>query len=158
MSDERTLIAERGAPSGATPERQPRRQPETLRLRSFTPSFTVVELERSIDFYTGVLGFIVVERWTRDGAAVGAMLRAGSCELSLVQDDWQKGRERERGSAMRIYCETRQDVDAVAERARRSGGTVTSGPEEYSWGARGVALDDPDGFHLTIYRRHSASH
>jgi catechol 2,3-dioxygenase-like lactoylglutathione lyase family enzyme len=144
-----------GPAAGTEPsaERPPRRQPETLRLRAFTPSLTVADLARSIEFYAGTLGFVVVERWTREGEQVGAMLRAGACELSLIQDDWKKGRRRARGEAMRIWCETDQDIDAVAERARSAGGIVVDGPREHSWGARGVALDDPDGFHLTIYRR-----
>jgi catechol 2,3-dioxygenase-like lactoylglutathione lyase family enzyme len=154
MSDERTPTAERGTPPDTRPIWQRRRQPETLRLRSFTPSFTVTELEHSVDFYTDVLGFIVVERWTRDGVPVGAMLRAGDCELSLVQDDGAKGRDRPRGQAMRIYGETGQDIDALAERARARGGRIVDGPKDHSWGARGVSFDDPDGFHLTIYRRH----
>jgi uncharacterized glyoxalase superfamily protein PhnB len=142
MSDERTPTAERGTPPDTRPSWRRRRQPETLRLRSFTPSFTVTELEHS------------VERWTRDGVPVGAMLRAGDCELSLVQDDGAKGRDRPRGQAMRIYGETGQDIDALAERARARGGRIVDGPKDHSWGARGVSFDDPDGFHLTIYRRH----
>ncbi|HLF55245.1 MAG TPA: VOC family protein [Thermoanaerobaculia bacterium] len=140
--------------AGASAPRWPqRRRPETLRLRSLTPSFTVSDLELSVAFYTGTLGCIVAERWTRDGAPVGVMLRAGSCELRLIQDDWAKGRDRRKGEGVRIYCETEQDIDALAERARAAGGTIVSGPQDHSWGARGVSLDDPDGFHLTIYRR-----
>jgi catechol 2,3-dioxygenase-like lactoylglutathione lyase family enzyme len=151
-----TRKADAGARRPTTSPAQPwveRKRPETLRLRSFTPSFTVSALERSIDFYAGTLGFVVAERWSRDGEPIGVMLRAGLCELSLIQDDWAKGRDRERGQAMRIYCETEQEIDALAERARAAGGTVTAGPRDHSWGARGVDLEDPDGFRLTIYRR-----
>ena len=35
---------------------RPRRQPETLRLRKLTPSFTATDLRRSMAFYRDVLG------------------------------------------------------------------------------------------------------
>jgi catechol 2,3-dioxygenase-like lactoylglutathione lyase family enzyme len=137
------------------PEQPDRRQnkPETLRLRSIEPSFTVSDLERSVQFYTDILGFIVGERFTDDrGVARGVMLKAGTCELGLSQDDWAKGRDRQRGVAVRIWCTTSQDIDALAGRIKANGGKLTDGPKDESWGGRSLAIDDPDGFHLTIYR------
>src|SRR5438445_796550 len=73
-----------------------KQNPETLRLRAFQPSLTVNELDRSIRFYTDVLGFIVGQRWNDDkGVLRGVMLKAGACELGLSQDDWAKGRDRQ---------------------------------------------------------------
>jgi predicted enzyme related to lactoylglutathione lyase len=137
------------------PEQPDRRQnkPETLRLRSFEPSFTVSDLERSVRFYTDVLGFIVGERFTDDrGAARGVMLKAGTCQLGLSQDDWAKGRDRQRGVAVRIWCTTAQDIDELAARIKARGGKLTQEPKDESWGGRSLSIDDPDGFHLTIYR------
>src|SRR4051812_4730128 len=60
--------------------------PETLRLRALQPSFTVGDLQRSVHFYSDVLGFIVSQRWNGDdGALRGVMLKAGSCEIGLGQ-------------------------------------------------------------------------
>jgi catechol 2,3-dioxygenase-like lactoylglutathione lyase family enzyme len=127
------------------------RDPETLRLRSFEPSFTVDDLERSVRFYTEVLGFTVGERWTDGGVLRGVMLKAGVCELGLSQDDWAKGRGRQKGEAVRIWCNTAQDIDALAARIKAGGGRLTEEPMNQSWGARSLSVDDPDGFHLTIY-------
>jgi lactoylglutathione lyase len=134
-------------------ERIVRARPETLRLRSITPSLTVDDLDRSLTFYTRGLGFVVAEVWERDGRRTGALLRAGACELSLAQDDWAKGRDRKKGLGARLYLETVQDVDALSERAPAAGGELTSEPKANSWGAYAFAIDDPDGYHLTIYKR-----
>lgn len=129
-----------------------RQQPETLRLRSVEPAFTVSDLERSVRFYTDVLGFIDSERWTdKDGTLRGVRLKAGLCELGLSQDDWAKGRDRQKGAGVRIWCETGQDIDALALRIRAAGHHLTEEPKDQPWGVRSLSVDDPDGFHLTIY-------
>ena len=136
----------------AAPSRPQRRQPETLRLRSIMPSLTTNDLEASIEFYTDVLGFVIGERWNDNGKLVGVGLKAGSCELGLSQDDWAKGRDRRKGEGIRIFCETVQDVDALAARIKAAGHRLTQEPMTQSWGVRSIGLDDPDGFHWTIYR------
>jgi uncharacterized glyoxalase superfamily protein PhnB len=80
------------------------------------------------------------------------MLKAGTCQLGLSQDDWAKGRNRQRGVAVRIWCTTAQDVDDLAKRITARGVKLTDGPKDESWGGRSLSVDDPDGFHLTIYR------
>lgn len=143
--------------STSVPKRERRsREPESLRLRSLEPSFTVDDLERSVRFYTDVLGFIVTERWTDGGVLRGVMLKAGVCELGLSQDDWAKGRDRKKGQGMRIWCKTEQDVDALAARIKAAGGHLTEEPKDQPWGARSLSVDDPDGFGLTIYRERPA--
>jgi catechol 2,3-dioxygenase-like lactoylglutathione lyase family enzyme len=123
-----------------------------LRLRSLEPSFTVNDLAQSVRFYTEILGFIVGERWTDGGIVRGVTLKAGTCELSLSQDDWAKGRDRRKGEGVRIWCSTAQDLNALAVRIKAGGGQLTEEPTDRSWGARSLSVDDPDGFHLTIYR------
>lgn len=151
----KTSPSRRARPARATsPARRAfkeRRGPETLRLRSITPSFTVDDLQRSLRFYTEALGFIVKERWTSDhGELRGVMLLAGTSELGLSQDDWAKGRNRKKGDGVRVWCETTQDVDALAKRVKAAGFALTEEPKNQSWGQRSFSLDDPDGYHLSI--------
>jgi uncharacterized glyoxalase superfamily protein PhnB len=129
-----------------------RRDPETLRLRALEPSLTVNDIERSVRYYTDVLGFVVGERWTEGGVLLGVNLKAGSCEIGLSQDDWAKGRDRKKGIGIRIWCKTAQDIDALAARIKQAGGAITEEPNDQSWGVRSLAVDDPDGYHLTIYQ------
>jgi len=124
-------------------------QPESLRLRSFTPSLTVDDVERSRRFYVDGLGFTVHEEWQEEGKVLGLMLVAGSCHVGLSQDDWSKGRDRKKGVGFRLWAETAQDLDTLAERLRHHG-IDPDGPKEEPWGARTLTVTDPDGYKLTF--------
>ncbi len=138
--------------SARTPDRRTSKH-ETLRLRATNPIFTVTNLARSIGFYTDVLGFVVADRYKgSDGVLQGVMLKAGVCELGLSQDDWAKGRDRQRGVAVRIWCTTVQDIDALAQRIKAGGYLLAQDPRDEPFGGRSLAVDDPDGFHLSIYQ------
>jgi uncharacterized glyoxalase superfamily protein PhnB len=123
--------------------------PETLRLRTLSPALTVDDLEQSLRFYTEALGFTVEERWEEEGELKGVMLLAGTCHLGLSQDDWAKGRGREKGTGFRLYAETAQDLDVLADRLREHG-VEPDGPKEQPWGDRALTVTDPDGFKLTL--------
>jgi catechol 2,3-dioxygenase-like lactoylglutathione lyase family enzyme len=136
------------------PRLKARRTPETLRLKSVTPSLTVGDLRKSIAFYTEALGFFVSESWTDGDLLRGVMLKAGACELGLSQDDWKLGRDREKGIGFRIWCDTTQDVDALAACVEAKGFALTEPPTDHpDWGVRSFGVDDPDGFHLTIAQK-----
>lgn len=134
-------------PTAATERRHA--DPESLRLRSLTPSLTVDDVERSVRFYADGLGFTVEERWEEDGELRGVMLVAGSCRIGFSQDDWAKGREREKGVGFRIWAETVQDLEELAGRLRAND-IGHEGPETTSWGARTLTVTDPDGFKITF--------
>jgi uncharacterized glyoxalase superfamily protein PhnB len=133
------------------PSHPKRQQPETLRLRTMMPSFTVSDIERSLAWYRDGLGFFVTQRWEEGGKLKGVELKAGGCELGLSQDDFSKGRNREKGTGFRIWCTTTQDVDAIAKRLRAFGGTIVEGPGN-QWDGYSFTAQDPDGFKLTIMR------
>jgi catechol 2,3-dioxygenase-like lactoylglutathione lyase family enzyme len=129
---------------------QARRQPESLRLRSVGASFTVNDIQKSLDYYRDVLGFTVKERWEKDGALHGVELVAGCVSFWLGQDDWKKGRDRAKGQGFRMYCATAQDIDALAAAIRERGGTLAEEPKDEPWGGRDFAVVDPDGFKITF--------
>ncbi len=52
----------------------------------------------------------------------------------------------------RLYCETSQDVDRLAERIKANGGTLLDEPRDEEWGGRNFGVADPDGFKITISR------
>ena len=120
----------------------------SLQIRELTPTITVDDIERSLRCYVDGLGFTVHERWESDGKLQGLMLAAGKCYIGVSQDDWGKGRDRVKGIGIRIWAETTQDLDALAERAGTHGFEV-DGPKE-QWGMRILTVTDPDGFKISF--------
>jgi len=132
-------------PARKTKARPKRSTPETLRARGVTPSFTVNDLQRSLGWYEGVLGFTIADRWE-----MGVELKAGSTRLMINQDDWSKGRDRQKGIGMRIYLATAQDLDRLASNITARGGVLTQPPTVQPWGSKTFDVTDPDGFRLTF--------
>lgn len=128
-----------------------RRQPETLRLRGVSPSFTANDLQRSIAFYRDVLGFVVGDEWRgENGVLNGCEMHAGSVVFMLTQDDFAKGRDRQKGLGTRLHVSTAQDVDRLASEIKARGGSLDQEPTDMPWGERIFMITDPDGFKLTI--------
>jgi predicted enzyme related to lactoylglutathione lyase len=141
----------------AAPKRTASRPPArsgaagTLKLDEIAPGLTANDIHESIAFYEGVLGFTVKQRWEQDGQLRGVELVAGKSTFMLGQDDWKKGRDRVKGEGVRLYCETSQDIDALAKQIKAAGGRLTQEPTTHpEWGMRDLAVEDPNGFKITI--------
>jgi len=124
---------------------RPRRQPETLRLRQLTPSFTATDLQRS-----DVLGFVIGDEWRENGELAGCEIHAGAATFMLGQDDFKKGRDRQKGLGTRVWCHTAQDLDRLAAEIKARGGVLDQEPQDMPWGDRVFMISDPDGFKLTF--------
>ena len=125
-------------------------------ISAFVPSLTVDDLQKSIKFYEA-LGFAINDRWEEKGNLLGVMMRAGSTEIGLNQDDWKKGRDRKKGEGVRLSISTtRRNVDELATRARNAGITLKSDPHDTEWKSRAFEVADPSGYLLTVYSEGSA--
>ena len=129
---------------------QERNQPETLRLRAVMPAMTVDDVEKSVAWYRDVMGVVVAEEIKTEDRLAGAVLQAGESRFLLGQDDFQKGRDRQKGVGFRLYCTTAQDVDTLAANVKARGGELAQEPTDQPWGARDFAVVDPDGFMISI--------
>ena len=120
-------------------------------ISAIVPTLTVDDLEKSIAFYQA-LGFAIEAQWDDGGSMRGVMLRAGTTQIGLNQDNWQKGRDRVKGIAVRLSFSTTTagSVDAIAKRARDAGISLQSEPLDAE-GFRAFELIDPSGFLLTVY-------
>lgn len=128
-----------------------RRQPETLRVRACFPEMTVNDLQRSIRWYRDVLGMSEGQTWENNGQVFGAEMKAGAVAFILTQDDFAKGRDRIKGVGTRLWARTAQDIDQLATRVKTKGGVLSHDVQDLGWGPRGFSIDDPDGYHLTIF-------
>jgi lactoylglutathione lyase len=129
-----------------------RTAPQGLTLSSAAPSLTVNDLEKSIAWYRDVLGLVVKDRWEHEGKLMGVEMRAGGVTFMLGQDDWKKGRDRVKGEGFRLYCQTAQDADRLADQIKAHGGTLAQEPKDESWGARVFSVEDPDGYKISIFQ------
>lgn len=127
-----------------------RAQPETLRGRTLSASLTVKDLQKSLAWYRDVVGFIIDEKYERDGKLMGASLKAGTVQILLTQDDGAKGFARVKGEGFSLQITTVQSVDDIAKKIKGLGATLDMEPTDMPWGARVFRLHDPDGFKLVI--------
>jgi predicted lactoylglutathione lyase len=119
-----------------------------LQAKTLSPILTVNDLQKSLAFFEG-LGFGVEERWEEKGTLLGVMLRAGTAQIGLSQDDWKKGRDRRKGEGMRIYINTAQNVEQLAAAAKKAGIALDADPHDSERG-RAFEVTEPSGFKLTI--------
>ncbi len=122
----------------------------TLKLSAVMPSITANDLGASIEWYRDVMGFVVAREMEHEGQLVGAMISAGGVQFMLSQDDFAKGRDRQKGIGFRLYCVSEQDIDELAAAIKARGGTLDQEPTDQPWGARDLAVSDPDGFKISI--------
>jgi uncharacterized glyoxalase superfamily protein PhnB len=139
-------------PPSHTPQRA---QPESFRARNLRVSLTVKDLAKSVRWYTEVIGFTEGLRYDRDGTLAGIGLKAGDTSIYISQDDGKKGTERVVGLGFSMTFTTAQNVDEVAARIKRAGGTLDAEPADMPWGARLFRLTDPDGYRITISTEHA---
>ncbi len=122
----------------------------------------VTSLERSLDFYRGLLGplgyvrtsEIVGERGERV-VYVGRIGGMGSVSLRAAQSDAHPVPYDRYGVGVHHVCfevDSREEVDERAEWLRAQGATIESGPKDYwySEGYYAVFFYDPDGIKLEI--------
>ena len=122
---------------------------EPLTAKSLLPGYTVDDLAKSVAFYEA-LGFTVAQRWEDNGTLLAVMLQAGQLQLGLNQDDWKKGRDRQKGIGCRLNIETAQNIDAIAAQVKAAGITLDVEPFDTQWKTRQFELTDPSGYKLTV--------
>lgn len=120
-----------------------------LSAQSLEASLTTADVRRSRDWYRDVLGFEITREFERDGKTFAVSLRAGDVRILLTQDDGSRGLDRVKGEGFSLQFTTTQDIDALAERAKKSGAVLDTEPMT-AWGARVFRLRDPDGFRLVF--------
>jgi catechol 2,3-dioxygenase-like lactoylglutathione lyase family enzyme len=100
----------------------------------------VNNLEESLEFYEGILGF-EVESLNAGGEPPMATLRAGTLRITLAQQ-LETMLRRGRGAHFFIGVE---DVDAFYEHVGAKKPEVKP-PSDEGWGGRFITLEDPDKY------------
>jgi uncharacterized glyoxalase superfamily protein PhnB len=118
-------------------------------MSELTPYLCVADARTAIEWYTGVLGAVVVYDPIEmpDG-------RIGHVELAVDGARWMMAEEfaevgvsppdPSRGAAVSLHL-TVDDVDAVADRVRQAGLALDVGPENHELAGRVAVFRDPFG-------------
>ncbi len=122
-------------------------QPNYSRL---TPCVIVEDVKKSMDFYTQVFGFDLLEKHEREGVITGATLKLGEVTFMLFSKLLSTGAKNmssepitNAGNSLYAYC---PDVDMLYENALKHGAVSLIEPEDAFWGDRYCQLRDPDGY------------
>ena len=121
----------------------------SLQARELGASLSVNDLEKSLAFYTDVLGFTIDRKHEREGNLMAVSLRAGVVRLLINKDNGARGVDRVKGEGFSLMLTTAQNVDDLAAGIKARGGTLLSEPADGP-GGRAFRLADPDGFRLVI--------
>ncbi len=112
-------------------------------LRDLTPQLLVSDWARSIEFYTGVLGFTLDGLWPQDKPD-WCMLDHGNVHI-MCTTEAHEGPPHFTGK-LALHTD---DVMAVFERVNGRAKLVY-GPEVYHYGMKEFAIEDPDGYMLSF--------
>jgi len=115
----------------------------------------VSNVEKSLAFYAGKLGFRVVGRFDYAGHAVYARIRSpqGNTTLALHGPD-REWKPMPTGG-IRLYFEVRE-LSAFCKRLAKNGVKLKQPPKKMPWGWRHAYLLDPDGYEISLYRAGAA--
>ena len=114
------------------------------RLERLTPMLQVPDLQRTIDFYTGVLGFRVRGLWPEERPS-WCELGHGDVRLRFYTDDAEPEEPKQTGL---LYFDT-DDVFGLLERVKGRA-RVLWGPEVFHYGMHEFAIADCNGYTLSF--------
>jgi catechol 2,3-dioxygenase-like lactoylglutathione lyase family enzyme len=109
----------------------------------------VKDVDRSLGFYGGLLGFKLIEDFRYEGKAVYARLRAPGNDGTLALH--QAGPDDSVASnGVRLYFEV-GELDDFCRKLQQKNFYITKMPQMMPWGWRHAYLNDPDGHEISLY-------
>jgi catechol 2,3-dioxygenase-like lactoylglutathione lyase family enzyme len=109
----------------------------------------VKDVERSLGFYGGMLGFKLIEDFRYEGKPVYARLRAPGNDGTLALH--QAGPDDSVASnGVRLYFEV-GELDDFCRKLQQKNFYITKMPQMMPWGWRHAYLNDPDGHEISLY-------
>jgi len=103
----------------------------------------------AVRFYSGVLGFKVLEEYQGHDTVVYARLKSPRSNGTIALHIVAPGQELHTGG-VRLYFETK-DLDRLCKRLEAAGVKFSQLPKVMPWGWKHAYLDDPDGHEVSLY-------
>jgi uncharacterized protein len=123
--------------------------------RMLFPNLAVQDLDRSVAFFTG-LGFEFDPRFT-DDTATAMIVNEQAVVMLLTREKFEEFTTKELVDATRqteaiiaLSADSREDVDAFADKALATGGSPAKEPMDLGF-MYGRSFHDPDGHHWETF-------
>jgi lactoylglutathione lyase len=118
------------------------------------PIIAAADVERSLGFWRDQLGGVAAFSWPgSDGAPDHVGVDVGASHLGIGGPSHAAWPEGIRPISLWVYVDA---VDALVERLRATGTTITAEPEDQPWGERIARVLDPDGNEVILGQRVAA--
>lgn len=127
---------------------------------SMFPTFEVTDVRASIDWYSEVLGFIVIyEMPDSDGQISMVHLRREKYQdvILVAEKDHEYDHIIKKGAGVAITFQysglgddPEMSLDDFASMLREAGADVLEGPVNRPWNTREIVVSDPDGYRLVF--------
>jgi catechol 2,3-dioxygenase-like lactoylglutathione lyase family enzyme len=131
---------------------QPKPKPKKTKARALDFNHAMVyarDVERSLRFYSDLLGMKKVDEFRYEGKPVYARLRAQEGEGTIALHQLGPGASTA-SDGVRLYFET-PDLDDFCRSLQQKGVYLTQLPKLMPWGWKHAYLDDPDGHEISLY-------
>jgi len=120
-----------------------------MEMTKIVPSLLVSDIQRSVAFYRGLLGFLMINSYCEAGQLVWCHLKSGGAELMLQQAEGKSPhRMADDHPNWAIYLSP-GDIEAMYKELQEAGHKTTS-LNETSYGTKEFTTLDPDGYELWV--------
>ncbi|HZQ91871.1 MAG TPA: VOC family protein [Terriglobales bacterium] len=107
------------------------------------------DVARSTAFYSGLLGFKLIDEFRYEGQPVYARLRAKAGNGTIAIHQLSPGAPNA-SEGVRLYFEV-EALDDVCAKLKAKGVYFTQLPKMMPWGWKHAYLDDPDNHEISLY-------
>ncbi|NGP89384.1 VOC family protein [Fodinibius halophilus] len=124
-----------------------------MKLKSLTPNLMVKDVNETIEFYTSILNFEVLQTVPEEGELDWGFVRKDDVLImfqkdSSIKSEYPELKAQQQGGALTLYIKT-EDLDHLFQNIKDEVQIVKEMHETF-YGAHEFAIQDPNGFILTF--------
>ncbi len=112
--------------------------------------FRVSDMEKSIEFYTGILGLKVIEQKTSPRGSKLAFLQAPGTDSEIELCSFPESGKVEVPEDLVHLAFQVENLDECMERLKQAGVPITEGPIKSSNGTAFIFTEDPDKYEIEL--------
>lgn len=124
-----------------------------MKLQSLTPNLMVKDVNKTIEFYTDILDFEVLQTVPEEGVLEWAMVCRDDVSLMFqkeesIKDEYPELKDQQGGGALTLYIKV-EDLENLCQEIKNDVHIIKEMHETF-YGANEFAIQDPNSFILTF--------